>query len=69
MKLYEKTNYPEIYINSYWGQCAYQPEDNCARDDILAARNKFVDTHKIRLPCHHNASKLSDVLGKKWSVQ
>ncbi len=65
MKIFERTRYPIIYSPSYWGQCNYIPEDNCGRDDVIENRNNFVEKYKITIPCHPEANKLSDVLGKK----
>lgn len=65
MKLYEKTNYPEVYITSYWGLCNFMVEDICGRDDVIDNRNAFVEKFDITYPCHPDSNKLNEILGKK----
>jgi len=52
MKYYQLTEYPNIYINTYWG--AFEDTNGLIDDDIILNRNNFIKDFNIK-----NKPKLS----------
>lgn len=51
MQYYDKTNYPEIFSNTYWGQCDYDEQTKEREknlDEIFTNRNNFIINYKIK---------------------
>ena len=59
---YNKTNYPEIFKNTYWGNF-----DNCGEkeDEIIENRNTFIEQFKVKNI--YKTKLLYEVYNKRWN--
>ena len=46
MSIYQSTQYPQIYINTYWGSNSLEPHNGITQD-IITNRNNFIRDYNI----------------------
>jgi len=51
MFVYEKTRYPDLFKNTYWGRYKFGTEHSTISEEMIENRNKFVEENNVKENC------------------